>query len=85
LFDVSKGVDGVTPYLLGDKDYPLIDWNMTLFKDNEQHTILKLYNRKHKQGCSIGELSNSWHNNLIYMSSSYWYVYMLLLVHNLQI
>jgi hypothetical protein len=59
LFDVSKGADEVAPYLLGDKDYPLIDWNMTLFKENEQHTILKLYNRKHKQGCRIGEFSKS--------------------------
>jgi hypothetical protein len=59
LFDFSKGIDEVAPYLLGDKDYPLIDWNMTLFKENEQHTILKLYNRRHKQGCCIGELSKS--------------------------
>ncbi len=80
MFDVSKGVDGVAPYSLGDKDYPLIDWIMTLFKENGQHTILKLYNRKHKKDCFIVELSKSWYNNLIYMSSFYWYVCMLLLV-----
>jgi hypothetical protein len=55
LYNVSKGVDGVAPYLLDDKDYPLIDWIMTLLKENGQ-IILELYNKKHKKN-SIVELS----------------------------
>jgi hypothetical protein len=32
LSDPNKGVDGVPPYLLSDKGYPLICWVMTPFK-----------------------------------------------------
>jgi hypothetical protein len=32
LSDPKKGVDGVPPYLLSDKGYPLICWVMTPFK-----------------------------------------------------
>ncbi len=50
LFDVSKGVDCTLPYLLGDKGYSLINWIMTPFKKEGQHSILELlYNRKHKK------------------------------------
>jgi hypothetical protein len=32
--------------LLGDKGYPLINWIMTSFKENGQHSIFELlYNR----------------------------------------
>jgi hypothetical protein len=35
---------------LGEKGYPLITWIMTPFKEEGQHSILKLwYNRKHKR------------------------------------
>jgi len=56
LFYPNKGVDGVLPYLLGDKGYPLICWIMTPFKEEGQHSILKLlYNRKHKRGKLVVE------------------------------
>jgi hypothetical protein len=41
---------------LGDKGYPLISWIMMPFKEEMQHSILKLlYHRKHKRGKSIVE------------------------------
>ncbi len=58
LFDPNKGVDGVFPYLLNDKGYPLICWIMTPFKKEGQHSILELlYNRKHKRGKLVVENS----------------------------
>ncbi len=55
LFDPNKGVDGVFPYLLGDKGYPLICWIMMPFKEEGQHSSLeplyqKKYQNKHSQG-----------------------------------
>jgi hypothetical protein len=51
LFIPNKGVDGVLPYLLSDKTYPLIYWIMMCFKKERQHLILELlYNRKHILG-----------------------------------
>lgn len=45
------GLDGVHCYFLGEKGYPLINWVMTPFKEEGQHTILKfLCNKKHKRG-----------------------------------
>jgi len=50
LFDITKGCgNGILPYLLGDKRYPLINLIMTLFKEDKHHSILELlYNKKHK-------------------------------------
>lgn len=56
LFDITRGSckDGILPYLLGDKGYPLINWTMTTFKEDGQHNILELlYNIKHKKGRSV--------------------------------
>jgi hypothetical protein len=51
-FNVNRSsLDGVHPYFWGDKGYPLINWVMTPFKEEGQHTILKLLcNKKHKRG-----------------------------------
>jgi hypothetical protein len=51
-FYVNKSnLDGVHPYFLGDKGYPLINWVMTPLKEEGQHTIFKLLcNKKHKRG-----------------------------------
>jgi hypothetical protein len=39
--NVSKGCgDDIPPYLLGDESYSLINWSMTLFKEEEIHTII---------------------------------------------
>jgi hypothetical protein len=44
-------LDGVRRYFLGEKGYPLMNWVMTPFKEEGQHTILKfLCNKKHKRG-----------------------------------
>ncbi len=43
MFNVSKGIKGIPPYLLGDKGYPLINWIMAPFKEDGCHMI---YNRK---------------------------------------
>jgi hypothetical protein len=47
--------DGLPPYLLKDKGYPLFPWLMTLHKENgEHHPVLEiLYNCKHKHEKSI--------------------------------
>lgn len=50
LFHPIKGVEGISPYLLGDKGYLLINWIMTLLKKYGHHFILELlYNKKHKK------------------------------------
>ena len=47
--------DGFTPYLLGDKGYPLFPWLMTPYREG-RHTVLEtLYQRKHKRGRSVLE------------------------------
>lgn len=47
--------DGFTPYLLGDKGYPLLPWLMTPYREG-RHTVLEtLYQRKHKRGRSVIE------------------------------
>ncbi len=46
-FNSASSQHCLTPYLLGDKGYPLIIWSMTLSKEEGQHTILELlYTRK---------------------------------------
>jgi hypothetical protein len=46
-----SNLDGVHSYFLGDKGYPFINWVMTPFKEEDQHTILKLLcNKEHKKG-----------------------------------
>ncbi len=56
LFDPIKGVEGISPYFLGDKGYLLINWIMTLFKKDGHHLILELlYNKKHKKGRFVVE------------------------------
>jgi hypothetical protein len=59
LFDVSKGCgDDILPYMLGDESYSIVNWIMTLFKEEEIHTILKKnYNRKDK--CSWFVVENA--------------------------
>jgi hypothetical protein len=50
--------DGITPYLLADKRYPLINWLMIPHKDetNDPPTPLqKLYNKHHRRGRSVVE------------------------------
>lgn len=49
--------DGLPPYLLRDKGYPLLPWFMTSHKENgKHHSILEiLYNHKHKCGRSVVE------------------------------
>jgi hypothetical protein len=56
LFDPSKGVEGIPHYLLGDNGYMLINWIITSFNEDGQHSILELfYNKKHKNNKSIVE------------------------------
>jgi hypothetical protein len=47
--------DGLPPYLLRDKGYPLLPWLTTLHKENgEHHLVLEiLYNHKHMHDRSI--------------------------------
>ncbi len=54
---VTRSQDGIPPYLLGDKGYPLFMWFITSHKeDGEVHSVLQLlYNHKHKKGRSIVE------------------------------
>jgi hypothetical protein len=57
-FDMAtRSQNGIPPYLLGNKGYPLLPWLMTLHKeDGEVHSVLQLlYNHKHKKGKSIVE------------------------------
>ena len=50
--------DGITPYLLADKGYPMMNWLMIPHKDenNDPLTPLqKLYNKCHRRGRSVVE------------------------------
>jgi hypothetical protein len=49
-------VEGIIPYLLGDNGYMLINWIMTSFNEDGQHSILELfYNKKHKSSNFVVE------------------------------
>lgn len=60
LFEPNTGTDGIHPYLLGDKDYPLLPWLMVPHKQfaAAQHIVLEtLYNKHHCKGRSVVENS----------------------------
>jgi hypothetical protein len=51
-------IDDITPYLLADKGYPLMNWLMIPHKNenNDPLTPLqKLYNKHHRRGRSVVE------------------------------
>lgn len=63
----SNNQDGIPPYLLGDKGYPLLSWILTPVKDDghELSVIEYIYNKKHRRGRSVvenafGILKQSW-------------------------
>jgi len=46
--------NGIPPYMLGDKGYPLLDWLVTPPQEESDHKVLQqVFNRKNKQGKSI--------------------------------
>ena len=49
--------DGIPPYLLGDKGYPLLNWIIVPFKSNGQPRSLAetYFNRRHRRGRSVVE------------------------------
>jgi hypothetical protein len=49
--------EGITPYLLGDKGYPLLSWIMVPFKDDGQPRSLAetYFNKRHRRGRSVVE------------------------------
>jgi hypothetical protein len=49
--------DGVPPYLLGDKGYPLLSWIMVSFKfDSQPRSLAETYfNKRHRRGRSVVE------------------------------
>ncbi len=53
----TRSQNGIPPYFLGDKGYPLFPWLMASHKEGgEVHLVLQLLcNRKHKKGRSIVE------------------------------
>jgi hypothetical protein len=67
----SNCQDGIPPYLLGDKGYPLLSWILTPFKDDGQprSIIERIYNKKHRRGRSVvenafGLMKQSWREML---------------------
>jgi hypothetical protein len=58
--------EGFTPYLLGDKGYPLLTWLMVAYKDDRPLSVLeKLYNKRMRRGrsvveCAFGILKCNW-------------------------
>jgi hypothetical protein len=58
LMSVESGYqDGIPPYLLGDKGYPLFSWIMVLFKDDGQPRSLAetYFNKRHCRSRSVVE------------------------------
>jgi hypothetical protein len=51
LFELGRGSQNeFFPYLLGDKEYPLISWIITPYKNDGQHYVLEfLYNVRKKK------------------------------------
>jgi hypothetical protein len=51
----SRYHDGIPPYILADKGYPLLNWIMVPFKDDGQPRSLveAYYNKRHRQGRSV--------------------------------
>jgi hypothetical protein len=51
--------DGIPPYLLGDKGYPLLNWIIVPFKsDGQPRSLAETYfNRSHRRGRSVVENS----------------------------
>ena len=47
--------DGFTPYLLGDKCYPLLPWLMMPYREGRRTVLETFYQRKHKRGRSVIE------------------------------
>jgi hypothetical protein len=59
--------DGIPPYLLGDKGYPLLNWIIVPFKsDGQPRSLAETYfNKRHKRGHSVvknafGLLKENW-------------------------
>jgi hypothetical protein len=58
LMSVDSGYqDGIPLYVLADKGYPLLNWNMVPFKEDGQPRSLaeSYYNKRHRQGRSVVE------------------------------
>jgi hypothetical protein len=61
LMNVDAGYqEGIPPYLLGDKGYPLLSWLIVPFKDDRQpRSLAEIYfNNRHWQGRSVVEKEN---------------------------
>jgi hypothetical protein len=58
--------EGFSPYLLGDKGYPLLTWLMVPYKDDHPLSMLeRLYNKRMRQGrpvveCAFGVIKCTW-------------------------